>query len=343
LPAFSNRVAFEITRSIRVFLGLEVGITRNGRQESGALRTGEPEPTGLRAQLSAVGGEADGADPGNIVWIFGSGRSGSTWLSSMMAEMEDQTVWNEPLVGALFGDLYYTRGGDRIGTRGKHFILGGGYRESWLGPMRALVLGGAAARFPDAVQEGYLIIKEPNGSVGAPLLMETLPESRMVLLVRDPRDVVASSMDAQRKGGWAAGSGSNLLEKRYTLAEARPDAYVKLRADMYLQSVGKAREAYEAHAGYKTLVRYEDLRAETLSAMRRIYVELGIEVDEGELARAVQKHSWEEIPEEKKGEGKFHRKATPGGWKEDLTPRQVEIVERVTAPLLEEFYPEGTL
>jgi hypothetical protein len=75
--------------------------------------------------------------------------------------------------------------------------------------------------------------------------------------------------------------------------------------------------------------------------MRRIYATLGIPVDEGELARSVEKHSWENIPEEEKGEGKKRRKAKPGGWREDLTPKQVEIVEEITAPLLEEFYPDA--
>jgi hypothetical protein len=72
-----------------------------------------------------------------------------------------------------------------------------------------------------------------------------------------------------------------------------------------------------------------------------MYSELGVGVDEGELARVVDKHSWENIPEDKKGEGKFYRKASPGGWKDDLTPEQAEIVERVTAPLLEQLYPDG--
>ena len=54
----------------------------------------------------------------------------------------------------------------------------------------------------------------------------------------------------------------------------------------------------------------------------------------------MEKHAWENVPEEEKGRGKFHRKATPGGWKEDLTPKQAEIIERITAPLLEEFYPD---
>jgi hypothetical protein len=73
--------------------------------------------------------------------------------------------------------------------------------------------------------------------------------------------------------------------------------------------------------------------------MKRIYSTLGIEVDERKLAQVVKEHSWENIPKEKKGEGKVYRKATPGGWREDLTPEQARIAEEVTRPLLEKFYP----
>jgi len=78
-----------------------------------------------------------------------------------------------------------------------------------------------------------------------------------------------------------------------------------------------------------------------LGTRKRTYSTLGIGESEGELARVVEKHSWENISEDKKGEGKFYRKASPGGWKDDLTPEQAQIVERVTAPLLEELYPHG--
>jgi Sulfotransferase domain len=103
--------------------------------------------------------------------------------------------------------------------------------------------------------------------------------------------------------------------------------------------VGNSKLAYDAHRGRKALVKYEDLRADTLATLKHIYSALGIPVDEGELARVVEKHSWENIPEDKKGEGKFYRKATPEGWREDLSPKQAETVERITAPLLEELYP----
>ena len=185
---------------------------------------------------------------------------------------------------------------------------------------------------------GYLVIKEPHGSIGAPLLMEALPESRMILLVRDPRDVVASWLDAVKQGGWQSERRREDGQKRDSLADRNPNAFVRRNADTYLRSVGNAKLAYEEHQGHKVLVRYEELRADTFNTMRRLYATLEIPVDERELARVVEKHSWEEISEEQKGEGKFYRKATPGGWREDLTPRQARIVEQITAPLLEEFY-----
>jgi Sulfotransferase family len=293
-----------------------------------ALRKGESLRS--RARRSPGGVRAE-----NIVWIFGTGRSGSTWLGSMMGGLDGCAMWNEPLVGNLFGNFHYFRVAGR--KQGRQYILGEPYKETWLGPMRDLVLGGAAARFPEVIGGGYLIIKEPNGSIGAPLLMEALPESRMIFLIRDPRDVVASSMDARSEGSWL--SERREAQRRTSKRDRNPNVYVRMRANSYVQQIEKTRQAYRAHGGRKVLVRYEDLRADTLETMKRIYSALEIPVEEAELARSVEKNSWENIPEEEKGEGKKRRKAKPGGWREDLSARQVEIVEDITAPLLNEYYP----
>jgi hypothetical protein len=269
-----------------------------------------------------------------MIWIFGTGRTGSTWLAAMMEEPEGHDVWFEPRVGTVFDPQRFQRHG------GKHFILASQYKDVWLRSIRNFILDGANARFPE-LDGGYLAVKEPGGSVGAGLIMEALPESGMVLLIRDPRDVVASWLDATRKGGWQTrrrGEGGRRAE---SLAETKPNAFVRRHANAYLQHVGSARRAYEAHEGRKVVVRYEDLRADTLGTMKRMYGELNVPVEEARLAKAVEKHSWENIPEEEKGQGKFYRKATPEAWREDLTRRQVKTVERITAPLLEEFYPTG--
>jgi Sulfotransferase domain len=356
VPLLEQR-AMVMVRSVIAFLNLQVGVTRGAvppwlSQADQGLEEARRELAGkdreleetrrrlaeLRSRLSdgAAGTGAGGVRPENIVWIFGSSKTGSTWLSWMMEELENHAVWREPLVGQLFGALYYSWVGEKH-FESKHFILGGPQKRSWLKSMRAFVLSEASARFPEVANAGYLVVKEPNGSMGAPLLMEALPESRMVFLVRDPRDVAASHVDSSKKGSY-------MYERRKggkhaARFEMQADDLVNNISAQYLRNVGNTREAYGAHKGPKVLVRYEDLRSDTLGAMKHIYSTLGIEVDEEELARAVEKHSWENIPEEEKGEGKFYRKATPGGWREDLTPKQVETVERITAPLLEELYP----
>jgi hypothetical protein len=356
MPVFNSRTVIELARGIRAFLKLEAGLTRSeipprdpdvsGQPASHAgelararmrLEEKEREIAGLKQRLAAPAPRAGGLNPENVVWIFCSNRSGSTWLSSMMGEVEGHEVWNEPLVGKLFGDLYY------VGAAGhqkvKHYILGDYHKGSWLDSIQSFVLSEATVRFPEVAEGGYLIIKEPNGSIGAPLLSEAMPASRVIFLLRDPRDVAASGLDAARKGSWQYENAADRGWKREALADNQPDVWVRRRAQNYVRHAGKARDAYEAHKGPKVLIRYEELRDDTLGTMERLYSTLGIEVGGGDLARAVEKHAWENIPQKEKGQGKFYRKATPGGWREDLTPSQVEIVEQVSAPLLKEFYP----
>jgi hypothetical protein len=353
MPVFNSRTVIELARGIRAFLNLEAGFTRgekparaSGVEEQPASHAGElarvrmrledkeREIAGLKQRLAAP--RAGGVNPESVVWIFCSNRSGSTWLSSMMGEIEGHEVWNEPLVGKLFGDLYYA--GAAGHQKVKHYILGDYHKGSWLDSIQSFVLSEATARFPEVAEGGYLIIKEPNGSIGAPLLSEAMPASRVIFLVRDPRDVAASGLDAARKGSWQYENAADRGWKREALADNQPDVWVRRRAQNYVRHAGKARDAYEAHKGPRVLIRYEELRDDTLGTMERLYSTLGIEVGGGDLARAVEKHAWENIPEQEKGQGKFYRKAKPGGWREDLTPGQVEIVEQVSATLLKEFY-----
>ncbi len=282
-------------------------------------------------------GDGSGVDPTNMVWLFGSGRSGSTWLRSMMGEMPDHEVWEEPMAGRLFGEFHErAREGN---LRSADFIMGDPIRAGWMASVRSFILDGAWYSHPELRPQDYLIVKEPNGSVGAPLIMEALPESRMVLLIRDPRDVAASALDGARGGNWLhewRGAAN-----RKNLADERPDAFVRRQANTYRRNLLAARKAYEAHGGNKAMIRYEDLLADPLGALESAYTALGIPAARERLARTVEKHSWENIPEQERGEGKFYRKASPGSWRQDLSAAQIRIVEEVTAPILEEFYPAG--
>src|SRR5215218_8847448 len=230
MPNLQQRAVLDVAGKVRVYLKLEVGIIR-GEAPGPAevlrrprdllheqLASRDREISWLRARLAAGDSDATtgGIPPEHLIWVFGVARTGSSWLGAMMGDLDDHAMWYEPYVGDVFGYAYYMRAGEQ--QRGREdYILGDPYRGAWIHSIRNFVLEGANARFPDLGEDGYLIIKEPNGSVGAPLLAEALPESRVILLVRDPRDVVASLLAAQKEGSWC-GSGPGCT----TRASGRP-------------------------------------------------------------------------------------------------------------------------
>jgi Sulfotransferase domain len=267
-----------------------------------------------------------------LIWMFGHSRTGSTWLSWIMAELENQERWHEPYVGLLFGSFIYERlkDDDKL-LNNPTFIMGEPYRKVWLRSIRNLILEGAAARYPDLKEDQYLIVKEPNGSIGAPLLLEATPESRMIFLIRDSRDVIASRLDAFRVGSWAR------QNQDYNTAE-KLNAATKHLAEDYLRVVSKVQEAYEAHSGKKAFVRYEDLRYDTINVLKDMYAALEIEADEAQLEAAVLKHSWSRVLDSEKGKDRFFRKAQPEGWRDDLSTEQIKIIENITGPILSKYY-----
>lgn len=355
-------------RGVKAFLTLDAGITRGETPDpqrlEARLREQDRELREARRRLQrqarkieqyrersakeepeTASGET-GVSPENIAWVFGSPRTGSTWLGRIASELRGHSTWNEPFLGVMLG--FRDNLANRGYTQSKNFVLGEPHRDVWLGSVRRLFLEVCASRFPRLSREDRLLVKEPNGSISAPLIMQAFPESGLVVLIRDARDVVASLLDASKSDSWYGyeryeASLAEATSRNGSLTLPQPengDQAAEQLARNYVAGINGAREAYEKHGGPKAIVRYEDLCADTLGTVKRMYSELGIAVEDEELSRAVERHSWESLPDSDKGSGKFHRKGTPGGWREDLTPEQAAIVERVAAPILEEFYPE---
>jgi hypothetical protein len=263
----------------------------------------------------------------DLVWIFGFGRSGSTWLANLLGRNARTTVWMEPLIGLVFA---------RASSPADPFVSSpayvlGGPPEHRLPPVRGFVEAAVAARYPHLGRGDVLVLKEQNASPGAVLLSEAFPESRFVLLVRDPRDVMASVKDTLTDpSSWA----------RAMQQDALPAFDVETWAAGHALAMAVAAQAFDGHLGPKTIVRYEDLRAAPHETLRRVADELRWPFEDELLRTAVAELSWERLPAADTGPGKFHRKASPGSWREDLTAAEVDVVERHGAAVLRRFYGE---
>src|SRR4051812_41276898 len=124
----------------------------------------------------AGGVRANSVNPENIIWIFCTSRSGSTWLKSMLEDLVTCKVWEEPKVGQLFGEFYERNRARESRLSSTNFVMGDPIRKAWVRSIKNFVLDIAQAAHPTITPQHYLIVKEPDGAIGAPLLMAAFPE-----------------------------------------------------------------------------------------------------------------------------------------------------------------------
>lgn len=283
-----------------------------------------------------------GALERQLVWLLGSPRSGSTWLRHLLHESPRIATLQEPLIGTHLG-MFASSIGEMsqealpAGVRLRdlrdddRYFFSDGHLRSWGPPLRKLLLSGLAPHVP--VRARYLVVQEPNGSEGADLLLRVLPSSRVLFLLRDGRDVVDSMLDAYQRGSWldqAFGVGQDLLgpERLRT---------IEREAQKWVARTEIVSRAYDHHApGQRLLVRYEELLSDTAKAMQRIYAWLDLAPPEDLLER-VHASSFDVVPTSAKGSGNFHRAATPGLWRQNLSEEEQVRCWKIMGPTLEKL------
>jgi hypothetical protein len=332
-----------------------------GLAAPGAAARGERTPRGL---------PFDGEEfESRLVWILGSPRSGSTWLMRLLVHpwilargsrtgmraplsLRDRDRPNvvpidesyllhhlTPLRSLPDGDRQpstaeFVVNGPRRGEPG--YFFSDAYADVWAPEVRRLVLMRLHAQAELAAREHslsdpFVLIKEPNGSQGAELLMSLLPRSRMIFLLRDGRDVIDSMLDARSDSGWVQGS-MDLSAPEQRLA------YVRRQARLWLNNTNAVQSAYAVHPPeLRRMVRYEDLRYETGKTLRPLLDWLEIERGENELLDSVEANAFESLPGVLKGPATPRRAASPGLWRENLTAAEQEAMRAIIGPKLDEL------
>lgn len=266
-----------------------------------------------------------------LVWIMGSSRSGSTWLLRMLCELEGATGVDDPHIGHHLGPwrpipLAWATAEEtpELTTlaevkRGKDgYFFNDRYADTWRPLLRELIIGRFAAQAED--RRGPVFVKEP-GAQAAGLLLSLFPESRLVFLLRDGRDVVDSWLAAYRKGSWAQEEGA------FPLAAEGRETFIRWQAGVWAYRTNAVSRAYEAHdPERRVLVRYEDLLADPVAELRRICPVAGVTNGVDELARIAAAHDFEVVPKDGKGADQPARSAHPGGWRENLSESEQRVL-----------------
>jgi Sulfotransferase family len=283
-----------------------------------------------------------------VIWIFGSGRSGSTWLMRMLGRHPRVVTVNETGIGEHLVNLHPRHGSSpRIEFRRQNDLNAGRpdyffsdqHADSWRPLLREFVLRRLYASVSSHMEGASIdapltVVKEPNGSQSADIILAALPGSGLIFLIRDGRDVVDSTLASVLGDSWGKDFGTQIKEHQRI-------SFIRFRASLWVYQTEIAQRAYEAQPeDRRIMLRYEDLLASTSQTLRAIMDRFGVAISDSDLEAIVAAEAFANIPAEKKGPDKPARSATPGLWRENLTESEQETVMEIMGDkLLELGYP----
>lgn len=289
-------------------------------------------------QLPPLSSQEEDTLEKKMVWIFSPPRSGTTWLGDRLLRHPDNAIWFEPWIGFHIGASFINEGSQTVDpqfdrvydlqSKGGSYFFSPHHKKNWVPALRKFVL----ARTYSEVQTftKNIIIKEPVGSHSADILLECLPNSKLIFLLRDGRDVVDSRIDMHGKNTWAKLRPLNTEESRYLA--------IKWYSFQWNKITERINRAYQNHnPDLRLLIRYEELRKDTVTELRKIYNFLQIKINDDDLAKIVSIYDFENISPSQKGQGKFNRTAMIGGWRISFSEKEQELMNSIMGDTLKQM------
>lgn len=168
---------------------------------------------------------------------------------------------------------------------------------------------------------------------------------KAIYLIRNPLDVVASYANH-----------SQVTNDRAIQMMNKPNGYLARQKNglnisnqlpqlMYSWS-GHVKSWQEQEAIEVITVRYEDMKTQPLATFSRVVAALGLDCSQEQIAKAIALTQFEKLQQAEKKDGfkeknitspSFFRKGAMGGYKEELTPAQIELICEVHGETMEAF------
>jgi hypothetical protein len=303
-----------------------------------------------------------------LLWIFGSPRSGSTWMLEQLCDplvLTDREGCGfslghgerscEPAVlpvneflismhlappGQLAADAAPpVKPVNECFAEESGYLFAREFEQVWRPAVRRFVLARLAA-VEAAAGDGGMVeagnpvvaIKEVTGSHAADLVMSLFPRSRLLFLVRDGRDVLDSRLDAVSTGGWMTRRGG----RRGVRSEEERDSFMRRALGEWVKGIDATRRAYDAMpAAARRMIRYEDLIADPAGTLTATFEWLGVPRSDERIADIVAGHAFAAAAERERGPGRRRRAARPGLWRENLSEAELVVVDELIGERLE--------
>jgi hypothetical protein len=283
----------------------------------------------------------------NLLFVVGAPRSGTTWLQRLLAthpgvrtgqESKLFTTYVSPQLAAWRREMQRKPRPGRPLTGRLHTGLSCYFTEpEFLKVLRAYTADLVQPMVGGLRPHEWFLEKTPAHAQCLDDIRLVLPDARVVHLIRDGRDVVASLLAASRTWGttWAPNTARRAALTWVANVQNARRAATHFRADRYCE------------------IRYEALSSDTALVLRRVADFLELEWAQKDLEDAIRINAADEL---RAGRGTdiplggefrrearvtepdgFVRRATVGAWRRDLSPGQRLVVSWFARGLLREL------
>jgi hypothetical protein len=276
----------------------------------------------------------------NLVFIVGSPRSGTTWLQKLLishpkVRSGQETDLFDMFIGKQLQAWRYLK---NYKLSGRPVGLPCYFRErEYLSILKKYMLELLKPMIGSLRSDELFIEKTPSHALYIDEIIEMLPESRFIHVLRDPRDVVASLLAASKSWGknWApndAGSATRMWKNHIRSVQRSSK---KLSKDQFFE------------------MRYEDLSSKPKVILNMLISFLGLEWSDVEITKTLTSN---QLQTAKKTGGTtipiageiakllkcnitiepngFMRKGRVGSWKEELSEEDLKVVHQVAGRIM---------
>lgn len=293
---------------------------RPGCAESGAGKA-------MRADASS-GGSLDAIAGKRIVFLVGGPRSGTTWLQLLLSRSPRIATANEThLFTAYTPSLFsaWEHHQQNVRRLGLHNLM----REDEYFALVEYFVCAVMARIAERNFRADIILeKTPDHVLYWQSILKIFPEALFLHVVRDPRSVVGSLCAAG--AGWGAQWASReVLENCETwIKYVKKSQGLKAASNNFLQ------------------VRYEDLWQHGEETLLSVFSWLGVDISPQECSQYLSECNIDNLRNNRltgapwdltKEPKDFYRKGGTETWRNELTAREVYLIEHLTRELMREF------